>query len=181
MNKIHKYTNDEKTKEIIYCILFLLLLIVLFLGDIIVLHFIDKAPNPNNTVFGGGEKEDKYTINFMIEQELTDLIVKLEKKEDFILFSSRESCEVCKKMLSPLEETLKKYSLKGYFINLDLVKENTTEYQKFIKISNVIRENFSYTPYLMFFKEGKLQDGIIGKISIEDLEQYMLKYINNNY
>lgn len=174
MNKLKKEIElDEKQKQIIYCVILVFVLLLLFFGDQIALRFISKNPNPNNQVFGSGEKNNNYQIEFLTELTVEELIKKIKNKEDFIVLSSRDSCETCKKYLPDLKEILKTNQIKGYFVNRDLYKKE--EHKELEELDSKIASHFDYTPYLMWFHKGNLLDEIIGKEKKENLELFFNK------
>ncbi len=164
--------SEKKKKDIWYCIFILGMLLFLFMGDTIALHFISKNPNPNNMVFGSGEKKE-YSIDFLEELSIKDVQNKLETKESFVLLSSRESCETCKLFLPDLEAVFKTYQIHGYYIDKDLIEKEDS--QSLIALDERIEKNFTYTPYLMAFKNGKLANEIVGRVKKSELEDFIIQ------
>lgn len=178
MKKIEKITLDEKQKEIAYCILIVVVLIFLAFGDRIALRFISKNPNPNNTVFGSGEKNKDYKIEFLEELTVWQVLEKINNKETFLLLSSRDSCETCKNLLPDLESVLKEREKNGYYINKDLSEKELTEYQILESLDERLKSHLQYTPYLMYFEEGLLKEEIVGKVEKHTLEDFVKKMKN---
>ena len=91
-----KLNLDEKTREVIYCVLVVVVIVLVAFGDRIVLRFIKSSPNPNDRVFGGETKEP-YSISFLEQLTLDEVLEKLERQETFLLLSSKDDCYTCEK------------------------------------------------------------------------------------
>lgn len=178
MNKLQneKMEFTEKQKEILYCIFIVAVIVIIAFGDQIVLKFIEHHPNPNDRVFGETEKNhQEYTISFLQELTVEDVIKKIEQKETFFLLSSRDSCVTCAMMLNDLENVLKDNNQTGYFINHEKIKKESISYQKWIKDDEMLAKNLSYTPYFMYYKDGVLERSLVGKPTKEKLQAFILK------
>lgn len=167
--------KEEKRNEFWYCILIVAGLILLLLGDQIALRFIQKNPNSNNSIFGSSEKIGKYQIDFLEELSLNQVIEKINHKEKFLVLSSRQSCETCKIYLPDLKETLEMYNIKAYYINKDNVTLESTEYKEFLMLHEDIKLHFSYTPFLMYFKDGNFTESIVGRVAKNKIEDFIIK------
>ena len=170
-------TLNEKKKEVIYCICIVLTLIVLALGDQIVLHFINQAPNNNNRVFGesGESLPADYKIDFLSELTVDEILKKLENKESFTLLSSRDTCHTCEEYIPILKELFTKYEVDAYYMNRSIYDRDNAEYVKLLEYDERLEENLQYTPYLMVFKEGVLVDELVGSQKKETVEEFVLK------
>jgi len=165
-----KIEIEEKQKEVLYSIFIVILLIFLLLGDQIALRFIKKNPNPNNTVFKEGTK-NAYKIDFLQELTMTDIMQKLQAKETFLLLSTRENCETCKLYLPDLQQTLDMHHINGYYIDH---KQISSEDEKLLfEYSDELKKHFSYTPYLVFFRDGIVVDEIIGRVEKARIEDFI--------
>ena len=167
---------DDKTKEFIYCVLIVLCLILLLLGDQIALRFIKKNPNPNNSVFGNKEKELDYNLDFLEATSLHELNQKIERGEKVVLLFTRSSCETCKIYLPDLKEVFQNYGIHGYFMNPDDMDRNSKEYEAFLSFHENISNRISYTPYLLFFENGELRGDIVGRMKKNEIEDFIIKY-----
>ncbi len=176
MKQINKNVNEERLKEVIYCFLFLAFLFFLFLGDTIALHFLEKEPNPNNTVFKGGEKNDDLKVDFLTKTTFSEVIKKMRTHDDFILFSTRDTCETCKELLPLLKKAYEEDLVGIYYINREYVNEESNDYHYFLEKNPSILESFSYTPGLLFFKGGELQNSLFGEINQEKFDDFMIEY-----
>jgi len=175
LKKIEKITLDEKQKETAYCILIVMVLLFLACGDQIALHFFSKKPNPNNTVFKSGEKNYDYKIDFLEKLTAIELLEKINNKENIFVLSSRDSCETCKRFLPDLQSVLEEHQIKGYFLNLDLRDQEMMEYQILESLEERLSSHIQYTPYIMYFEEGKLKEDIVGKVAKNTLEEFIEK------
>ncbi len=165
---------SEKQKEIAYCILFLGVLLLLAFGDQIALHFIEKDPNKNNSVFGEND-ELNYKIDFLEELSIDQILDKLEKKETFLLLSSRYRCETCDLFLPILKEVKEMYDLPLYYINRDAIDTGSEEYQNWINKDSRLKEHLPYTPYMMYYKDGSLQEEFVGRVPKSELEDFIIR------
>ncbi len=176
--KIQNWTRlDEKRKQTIYCICVVLALVLLFLGDRIVLRFIDQIPNNNNRVFGenGEISASDYNIDFLEELNITEILDKINRQESFTLLSSRDSCHTCEKYIPMLKELFTKYEIDAYYMNRSLYDRDNNEYVQFMNVDEKLKEHLQYTPYLMVFKNGKLVDELVGSKPKEEVENFIAK------
>ncbi len=163
---------DDKKKEVIYCVIIVIVIVLLAFGDQIVLRFLEVNPNPTNRVFGGGTSES-YQISFLEGLSLEDVLDKIENQETFLLLSSQEDCYTCEKYLPVLEEEIKTLPIPLYYIDRNLYDSSMTVMQQFINLDSRIVKNITYTPYLMYFKDGVLQDETVGKKDMSELEKFL--------
>lgn len=166
-----KLNLDEKTREVIYCVLVVVVIVLVAFGDRIVLRFIKSSPNPNDRVFGGETKEP-YSISFLEQLTLDEVLERLERQETFLLLSSKDDCYTCEKYLPILEVGIERINTPVYYIDRDLYDEGSEAWDEFISLDERITQNFMYTPYLMYFKEGKFEAELVGKKDQDLLEQF---------
>lgn len=173
--KIKEMINlDERKKEKIYCICIVLVLLLLAFGDRIAMHFISHQPNPNNTAWGGEViSAEDYKIDFLFELKIPDIMRKIEDKETFLLLSSRDSCHTCKTYIPLLKRKFDKYEIKAFFLNRSLYDRDNSYYVDFMNIDKRLEKNLQYTPYLMYFKEGKLVDELVGSKKENEVEEFL--------
>jgi len=173
MKKSEVFELEEKKKEFIYWVLFVVVLIVLFLGDQIALRFISKNPNPNNTVFGNKEKIE-YKIDFLEELNIVQVLEKINAKENFLLLSTHDKCETCKMYLPDLKIVFNDHFIHGYYINYSFLNVDSNEYREFIMKDEDIKSKLTYTPYLMYFENGILKDDVVGRIEQKEIENFVI-------
>lgn len=157
----NKIVWDSKKKQVVYCIIVTVMIVVLAFGDQIMLHFIAKDANPNNTTFGNKDDEP-YTVGFLDELTITQIITKINNKDTFILLSSRENCYTCRKYIPIVHQVFQDYNISGYFLNRTNYDSDNADYIELTKIDERLAKNLQYTPYIMYFKDGKLQDELVG-------------------
>ncbi len=176
MQKNKKEINnleDKKRNEILYCIFIVIVIVFIAMGDQIALHFFKSNPNPNNKVFGGAEKEN-YTISFLQELSLDEVLEKVNQKENFLLLSSKSDCVVCEKMLPVLEEDYDKRKVDIYYFNKDLYDNSMESLKKFQEVDEKINVKIIYTPYLMYFENGLLKDDMVGETNKDKIEDFLI-------
>ncbi len=169
-----KIIMSEKQKEVIYCVFFLIVLLFLAFGDRVILHFITKQPNPNPSI-SRGEQEASSIPVFMEELNISDILNKLNNQETFVLLSTRDNCYTCKSYIPLLEEEFAKYDITAYYMNRSLYDLNNDEFVAFTKTNENIEKNLQYTPYIMYFKEGVLQDELIGSKERIEIDEFIQK------
>lgn len=108
----------------------------------------------------------KYTT--YIDIDYTELMEKIDNKEDFILFIYQTGCSHCESFEPKLNEVIKKYNLEIYAINLKDLDDIQYE-----KVKN--RTFVSGTPTTVYFKDGKKEDKITGDKSLEKLISFLKK------
>lgn len=168
---------NPKQKEILYCLFLIIIITIIAFGDQIILKFISHHPNPSDRVFGEQETINKeYDIPFLEELTVEEIVDKIEKKDTFILFSSRKSCMTCVSMIQDIEELLGKYDSFIYFVNQEIITKDSDSYQKWIKDDKELKKNLSYTPFLMYYRNGVLENSVVGKTTKEELEQFIIHY-----
>ena len=110
----------------------------------------------------------------MEELNISDILNRLNNQETFVLLSTRDNCYTCKSYIPLLEEEFAKYDITAYYMNRSLYDLNNDEFVAFTKMNENIEKNLQYTTYIMYFKEGMLQDELIGskeKIEIDEIIQ----------
>ena len=108
----------------------------------------------------------KYTT--YIDIDYTELMEKIDNKEDFILFIYQTGCSHCESFEPKLNKVIKKYNLEIYAINLKDLDDIQYE-----KVKN--RTFVSGTPTTVYFKGGKKEDKITGDKSLEKLISFLKK------
>lgn len=172
--KVEKITLSEKQREFLYCTFFVVVLLFLAFGDRIALHFIAKQPNPNNAISRGDSPVSG--VPFSLEElDMTAILEKINNKETFLLVSTREKCYTCKSYIPMLEQEFLKYNITAYYINRSLYDMNQEEFVRFTEVHENLQKNLQYTPYVMYFKEGMLQDELIGSKEQIEIESFLKK------
>lgn len=123
------------------------------------------------TLAGCSSKEEKYhhisNINYKEFKE------KLDKKEDFILFVTREGCHFCDEMRPHFEKALASTSNKAF--ELDVAKISEEESDEFL-------DNYKIngTPHVLYFKKGE-EGSILKRITHGGYsEKELTESIKNN-
>ena len=160
--------NMNKKQQILYCICFVIVLLLLLFGDAIITRAIPTRINLNNKVFGGEEidavmKTDEYI-------KTVDLLNKIDNKESFYLFSLRSNCINCE-LLEEKINNFDKLNYEMYYIDQDYVI-NDASWEDFLEVDENIKLNIEMTPFLMKFENGILTDYLIGNQKDEYLKQF---------
>ena len=108
----------------------------------------------------------------MEQLTLDEVLEKLERQETFLLLSSKDDCYTCEKYLPILEVGIEGINTPAYYIDRDLYDDGSEAWNEFISLDDRIVQNFMYTPYLMYFKEGKFEAELVGKKDQDLLEQF---------
>lgn len=123
------------------------------------------------TLAGCSSKKEKYhhisNINYKEFKE------KLDKKEDFILFVTREGCHFCDEMRPHFEKALASTSNKAF--ELDVAKISEEESDEFL-------DNYKIngTPHVLYFKKGE-EGSILKRITHSGYsEKELTESIKNN-
>lgn len=123
------------------------------------------------TLAGCSSKEEKYhhisNVNYKEFKE------KLDKKEDFILFVTREGCHFCDEMRPHFEKALASTSNKAF--ELDVAKISEEESDEFL-------DNYKIngTPHVLYFKKGE-EGSILKRITHGGYsEKELTESIKNN-
>ena len=74
-----------------------------------------------------------------------------------------------------LEQEFLKYDITAYYINRSLYDMNQEEFVRFTEVHENLQKNLQYTPYVMYFKEGMLQDELIGSKEQIEIESFLKK------
>lgn len=172
-NKEENLGENHQRNEFLYCTFIVIVIIFIAMGDQIALHFFKNNPNPNDKVFGGSSKE-AYSISFLPELSLNEVLEKIDKKESFLLLSSKSDCVVCEKMLPTLEEIYDKRKVEIYYFNKDLYDNSTETLKKFREVDEKISAKIIYTPYLMYFDNGILKDDMVGETNRNKIEDFLI-------
>lgn len=89
------------------------------------------------------------TKNNLIKLNYTEVLEKIDNKEDFILCISAKKCIHCKEYKPKLRKIAKEYNIKIYYINKNELTDK--EYEEF-------KQKFSFdggTPTTILFKNGE--------------------------
>ena len=167
-----KIVLSEKQREFLYCTFFVIVLLFLAFGDRIALHFITKQPNPNNAISRGDSKASGVPLH-LEELTMTEILDKISQKESFLLISTRENCYTCKSYIPMLEQEFLKYDMNAYYMNRSLYDMNQEEFVAFTKVHENLQKHLQYTPYVMYFKDGELQDELIGSKEKTEIESFI--------
>lgn len=83
----------------------------------------------------------------LFELKYNDVIEKFENKDDFVLVISQTTCTHCISYKPVLRNVSKKYKIKTYYIDVDLLTDKETEeLKKYV--------SYSDTPSTLFIKDG---------------------------
>lgn len=83
----------------------------------------------------------------LFELKYDDVIEKFNNKEDFVLVISQTTCAHCISYKPVLRSISKKYKIKTYYIDVDLLNDKETEeLKKYV--------SYSDTPSTLFIKDG---------------------------
>ena len=89
-------------------------------------------------------KSSKYGL---FELKYDDVMEKFNNKEDFVLVISQTQCTHCISYKPVLRSVSKKYKIKTYYIDVDLLSDKETEeLKKYV--------SYSDTPSTLFIKDG---------------------------
>lgn len=119
-----------------------------------------------------------YNINSnkygLFELKYDAVMEKIKNKEDFVLVISQTSCTHCVSYKPVLKSVAKKYKIKTYYIDVDLLSDKETdEFKKYV--------SYSDTPATLFIKNGSEStraNRIIGEASEEKI---VSKLKQNNF
>lgn len=90
------------------------------------------------------DKSSKYGL---FELKYDDVMEKFNNKEDFVLVISQTTCAHCISYKPVLRSVSKKYRIKTYYIDVDLLNDKETEeLKKYV--------SYSDTPSTLFIKDG---------------------------
>ena len=142
--------NKSKKKAIILGIICLIVLIVAFIGD----RLLSKS--------------------YLQEIKYSEVVEKVENKENFILLLSQTTCTHCMDFKPKLKKVANKYKITVYYLETDLLskEENAT-----------LKERFSFrgTPQTLFVVDGEEKTAatrIDGDVSEEKI---ISKFKSNGY
>ena len=111
----------------------------------------------------------------LINLNYTEILEKIENKEDFVLCVSASECIHCKEYKPKLKKVAKEYEITIYYTNTDSFTDE--EYKQF-------KKDFSFdggTPTTIFFKNGEEKttaSRINGNVKIEKI---ISKFKNNGF
>ncbi len=185
--------SDEKDhkKQVIFCVISVLVLVLIFFGDAIITRFLPVEPNPIPDGYFPDSVEEKeeeetptvssnssYDVSFMKEQTILDVLKHIESGEIVYVFSGRSTCEPCKRFVPVLKEVATSKNISIDYLDRTKISKNSEGYEKFLSYSSTLSENFSKTPYFMVFKNNQYQEDVIGyqsDLTIQ-LEEIFQKY-----
>lgn len=156
--------------EVLYSVLFTIVLMLILFGDQIMLRFITNNPNPNEQLI---ISETKTELTFASELTINEVLDMINNKESFILLSTRDECFICNDYFNLLKNVFLKHNISSYYINRSVLDESNDLYIKFSNYDQRLKENLMYTPYLMYFKNGVLQDELVGKKTQQEIENFI--------
>ena len=172
INGKDKIILSEKGRDALYCVLFLLVLLFLAFGDQIAMRFLKKQPNPNTSI---SRSEHSTCLDYFpfVEVSLKEVLEKIEAQESFLLLSTRENCYTCKKYVPLLKTELTKYNISIYYINRSFYDSTNEDYLEFVAIHEDLQQNMQYTPYVMYFENGNLQDELVGSQEANEIYEFL--------
>ena len=130
-----------KKEEKIYCVIIVLVLVLVFFGDQIMLHFIPEDPNANNTTFGGEKKQElTYDNAYVSKITLDEIMNKINAFDSFNIIFTRSNCMSCDKLMSK-EDVMKNSKLPIYFVDRDTYNENRDLVKELGNLNNEVKEN----------------------------------------
>lgn len=174
-NKEKNKKIDEKSLQTLSCAIAVAGMILLLSGDFLISRFIRINPNqiyiePKETAISN------YDISFLNPVSLTEASAKIKEGGRVIIFSGRSTCNPCQNFIPILKETLNELNITdALYLERNTILEQSEEYNEFIKYSPILKEEFSSTPFLMIFQNGKWDDYILGLPKSEGLLKDNLK------
>ena len=161
-----------KKEEKIYCVIVVLVLVLVFFGDQIMLHFIPEDPNANNTTFGGEEKQElTYDNAYVSKITLDEIMNKINAFDSFNIIFTRSNCLSCDKLMAN-ESVMKNSKLPIYFVDRDTYNENRNLVKDLGNLNDEVKENLDLTPYIIKVEKGMITKTILGISKDEELEYF---------
>ncbi len=162
----------KNKRDIIYCVILSISLILILSGDQIMLNFLNKKDNNNTRAFGY-EYNSEYNIDSFTKVTIDDLIRMNNSKEDFLFLLSSNDCGICNEFISILKEEASSSNKKIYYMSLNDLNKEDKLYKDLIKIDSRLEKHLNYVPYLTHFKDGKLESELIGKSSKDKINAFI--------
>lgn len=127
--------------------------LIIFIVIIAVLVVLALLPND----------EDKYLKDITVNE----IVDKIDKKDDFILYVKQTDCEHCKTFTPRFASVLKDYKQDAYVLNItDLSDEDSKTFGKLIEVDG--------TPTVLFYKNGeKSMITIEGEQTVDNIKSKM--------
>ncbi len=161
-----------KKEEKIYCIIVIIVLILVYFGDNIMLHFIPEDPNANNTTFGGEEKQElTYSNPYIKKITLDEIMNKINAFDSFNVIFTRSNCMSCDKLMNK-EDIMKNSKLPIYFVDRDTYNEDRGLVKELGNLNDEVKENIDLTPYIIKIEKGMITKTILGIAKDIDLEYF---------
>ena len=161
-----------KKEEKIYCVIVVLVLVLVFFGDRIMLHFIPEDPNANNTTFGGEEKQElTYDNAYVSKITLDEIMNKINAFDSFNIIFTRSNCLSCDKLMAN-ESIMKDSKLPIYFVDRDTYNENRNLVKDLGNLNDEVKENLDLTPYIIKIEKGMITKTILGISKDKDIEYF---------
>lgn len=153
------FFKHQKT-TILSCLLAVSILVFLFLGDFIILHFLPVSPNQTLPLEEDVRDEvldeevpsisvdPLYDTSFMKNESLDSILARIKRGETVFLFSGRSTCSPCRKFLPILREAYDEKPVESlFYLDRSFIDEYTEGYYEFLNLSDTLQENFSSTPF----------------------------------
>ncbi len=171
---------NEKTVQVVSCAVAVAVMILLLSGDMIISQFLPIVPNQE---MKEADVEKDYLdspypfdVSFMEEVNLTRAVELIQSGDEIFLFSAKASDSNSRYFLSFLLDAGDDITQTIYFLNRANVRPSTEGYDEFVSYSEEIRKRFLTVPYLMAFRDGKYQGGIIGRQA--NLEEVIFQFLH---
>ena len=181
--KSQKKDNNKK-------IVFIIVLILLILG--ILFSTIYNSININSKKDNNGVETLKL-IDF-IDVSLSDVVSKIENKEDFVLYIGYPGCQACESYSPVLKRVQSQKNKDTYYLNYKTINKKDKNWKRLTseidvkqkltlaidgketiindEIGNIMKEH-GYTPVTVVFENGRCVDAYIGSMNSNNLMKFL--------
>lgn len=112
--------------------------------------------------------------NYFSKIEYKEIINKIENKEDLVLLISQTTCSHCESYKPKLKDVAKKYKVKVYYIDIDLLDDDEyDELDSYLSMGN------SGTPLTIFLKNGD-ESTVANRIKGDTSKEKIVKKLKSN-
>lgn len=169
----HEY-GVETDRDVLNKIKVAVYIAIALLGVNTILHIASFNSEGEGNVNTNEQQSGEYDVS-MLTAINADNFVEFFKGSDLkIIYMGREDCGYCVSFLPTLQKSLEDYDYTLHYYDINS-NSDTASVEKIQALDEFFKENYGVTPIVVFVKDNKVVDQLVGAVDYETVESLLVK------
>lgn len=156
-----------------------IIIAILLLNTVLLVSYMNDAESTGSDDVGIIEE---YDVSLFKEIDSSEFVKLFNDSKLSVVYMGREDCTYCVQFAPLLKQTVEEYDYTLHYIDINKVPYGSEEARLIQELDPFLEESFGTTPLLVFIKDGKILDELVGGTDYESLEilleNHKIKKIN---